>query len=114
MRLGFVYTPVKDLNSALAFYRDTLGFEEAWREGAHTAGLKVDGTEVGILLDEDPKEGAAGPFFVIEDVTKFYDEHNKDLSFVITPREIPPGMYAAFTDPSGNIVRVMDNTKDNH
>ena len=44
---------------------------------------------------------------------KFYEDNSGSLSFVITPRDIPPGMYAAFTDPSGNVIRVMDNTKDN-
>ena len=41
MTLSSIYLPVRDLKAALAFSRDGLGFEEAWREGELTAGLTV-------------------------------------------------------------------------
>lgn len=112
MKLSFLYTPVRNLKESLRFYCDTLGFEEAWREGEHTAGLKVPGTEVQILLDEDPTEPAAGGFFMVDSVREFYEQNRDALTFTTEPREIPPGMYARFTDPSGNVIRVLDTTKD--
>ena len=51
MKLEFWYAPVTDLSAALALYRDTLGWEEAWREGELTASLVLPGTEVQLMLD---------------------------------------------------------------
>ena len=38
MKLEFMYLPTQDLDAALALYRDTLGFDELWREGEVTVG----------------------------------------------------------------------------
>lgn len=109
MNLAFVYLPVKDIKTALALYRDTLGFDEAWREGDFTAGLTLPGTEVVLMLDQDVPEGdKAGPFFQVDDVDAFYAQHKARLNFVIAPRDIPPGRHAAFEDDSGNRVHVLD------
>ncbi len=109
MKLSLIYLPVKDLKAALALYRDTLGFEEAWREGEFTAGLALPGTDVQLMLDQDAPEGdKPGPFFQVDDVDAFYAEHQGDLAFVAPPKDIPPGRYVAFDDPWGNRVHVLD------
>jgi len=36
VKLVFINQPVTDLDQAVTFYRDVLGFEEAWREGEDT------------------------------------------------------------------------------
>ena len=41
--VGFFYMPVPELAPALAFYRDTLGWTEGWREGDHTVTLEMPG-----------------------------------------------------------------------
>ena len=41
MKFDMLYLPVPDLAKALAFYRDGLGWAEAWREGETTAGLQL-------------------------------------------------------------------------
>jgi catechol 2,3-dioxygenase-like lactoylglutathione lyase family enzyme len=43
MKLTFFYLPVADLKEALALYRDTLGWQEAWREGDTTTSLRLPG-----------------------------------------------------------------------
>jgi catechol 2,3-dioxygenase-like lactoylglutathione lyase family enzyme len=109
MKLSLIYLPVKDLKAALALYRDTLGFEESWREGELTAGLALPGTDVQLMLDQDAPEGdKPGPFFQVDDVDAFYAEHQGDLAFVASPKDIPPGRYVAFDDPWGNRVHVLD------
>ena len=50
MKLEFMYLPTQDLDAALALYRDTLGFDELWREGELTVGLGT-GTEVALMID---------------------------------------------------------------
>lgn len=112
MRLAFVYTPVKDLKEALGFYRDRFGFEEAWREGDLAAGLSLPGTDVKLMLDADDRETGTGPFFVVDSVADFFEANRDSLDFLFEPREIPPGLYAAFTDPSGNVVRIMDTSRE--
>lgn len=114
MKLAFVYMPVKDVPSALALYRDHLGFEETWREGDLTVALALPGTDVVLMVDQhvegDPE--VAGPFFQVDSVDEFYAVNEAALSFVVPPKDIPPGRYAAFQDPSGNIVRVLDRSKE--
>jgi len=109
MHLLFTYMPVKDLKAALALYRDTLGFEESWREGEFTCGLTLPGSDVQLMLDQDvPAGDKPGPFFRVDDVDAFYAEHQGTLSFNGAPKSIPPGRYVSFDDPSGNRVHVLD------
>ena len=109
MKLSMIYVPVKDLGAALALYRDTLGFEVAWREGDLTAGLALPGTDMQLMLDQDPSnDGKPGPFFEVDDVDAFYEARKLDLAFVAPPTDIPPGRYVAFDDLSGNRVHVLD------
>lgn len=110
MKLRFVYMPVKSAGEALAFYRDALGFDELWREGEETIALKTGG-DVALMLDEDTTDTKAGPFFVVEDVRDFYARNKSALSFLGEPRRIPPGWYVTFEDPSGNVLRLMDDTE---
>ena len=60
MQLLFSYLPTKDVASALALYRDTLGFHELWREGDDTVALSVPGTEVALMVD-GARETASAP-----------------------------------------------------
>lgn len=109
MKLVFTYMPVKDIKAALALYRDTLGFEEAWREGDLTCGLALPGTEVQLMLDQDVQPGdKPGPFFEVPDVDEFYAANKNKLSFNFSPTDIPPGRYVSFDDESGNRVHVLD------
>lgn len=113
MKLSLIYLPVKDLEAALALYRDTLGFEEAWREGDLTAGLALPGTEVQLMLDQDaPADDQPGPFFQVDDVDAFYAERKDELAFVAPPKSIPPGRYVAFDDPWGNRIHLLDLSAD--
>jgi len=109
MNLAFVYLPVKDLGDALALYRDTLGFEESWREGESACGLVLPGTDVQLMIDQDVAEDdKAGPFFAVDDVDEFFAMNQGKLNFNFEPRDIPPGRYVSFDDPSGNRIHVLD------
>ncbi|MBA2665817.1 MAG: VOC family protein [Trueperaceae bacterium] len=113
MQLSFVYVPVTDLAEALALYRDLLGFEQVWQEGEFVAGLDIPDSDVQIMLEQDPTEvGKPGPIFVVDSVDAFYAEHAEEMAFVVVPQDIPPGRYAAFDDPSGNRVRILDTSKE--
>jgi catechol 2,3-dioxygenase-like lactoylglutathione lyase family enzyme len=108
MKLVFLYHPVKDLQAALGFYRDVLGWDEAWREGDVTVAMKIPDSDVQVMLDASDAEASAeaSGFYEVADVDEFYERHRDQATFVETPRDLPPIRYAAFTDPSGNLFRV--------
>ncbi|MFD2172208.1 hypothetical protein [Tumebacillus lipolyticus] len=69
MKLVFLHHYVKDLKQALAYYRETHGFEEAWREGEHTAAMKIPGNSEVQLMLEDQDEGVpSGGVFLVDSV----------------------------------------------
>jgi catechol 2,3-dioxygenase-like lactoylglutathione lyase family enzyme len=105
MKLTFVYTPVPELAPALAFYRDVLGLDEAWREGDHTVGFRLPGTEVGLMVsvDTDP----AGPMYLVDDAAAWMAEH-PELTPVADLMEIPDGAVVRYADPAGNPFYVFD------
>ncbi|WP_031466172.1 VOC family protein [Sciscionella sediminilitoris] len=111
MKLTFLYHPVKDLKESVAFYRDTLGLEESWREGETTAAFKLPGSEIELMLDVPPDSGPqwkAGGFYAVESVDAFRREHPElDWRGEI---EIPDGNGATFMDPAGNAVHLFDQT----
>ena len=114
MRLAFAYMPVKDVQAALALYRDHLGLEESWRHGEDTVVLKVPGTDVELMIDKEVPGDPPGssPFFLVDSVDDFYERNKGTIEFLVAPKDIPPGRYAAFADPSGNVVRILDYTTE--
>jgi catechol 2,3-dioxygenase-like lactoylglutathione lyase family enzyme len=112
MRLEFTYLPTADLGASLRLYRDTLGFDELWREGDHTVGLAVPGTDVALMIDAAAPPGwGPGPIFGVDRVTEFRAAHD-GLEVLTEPEEIPGGMLMALRDPGGNCVYVMDQSTD--
>jgi predicted enzyme related to lactoylglutathione lyase len=112
MKLEFMYLPTQDLDAALALYRDTLGFEELWREGELTVGLAT-GTDVALMVDAaaDPGLGP-GPIFITDDVKAFHAKHDGAYELTLPPFEIPGGFMSGFRDPTGNFIYVMDQSTE--
>ncbi|MEH7111417.1 VOC family protein [Neobacillus niacini] len=112
MKLVFLYHPVDNIKESLTYYRDTLGFEEAWREGEHTVALHIPNSEVRLLIEDDEKELGAGGVFLVESVDQFFNEKKEVLEFVKEPIDIPPGRYAIYKDNSGIAIRIIDFSKE--
>jgi catechol 2,3-dioxygenase-like lactoylglutathione lyase family enzyme len=112
-KLSFLYAPTNNMKSALNFYRDKLGLEEAWREGDGTVAFKIPGSEIELMVDllEEGVHDTAGPMFVLSSVDAFYEEEKDQLNFVRKPSDIPPGRWAALRDPDGNMFYVLDMSK---
>lgn len=113
MKLTFLYHPVKDVKRAVAFYRDVLGWEEAWRMGEDTAAMKIPGSEVLMMLaiDADPSAAASG-FFEVEDVDALFAAIKDRVAVTDEPQDLPPIRYAAFRDPDGNLIRLFTSTEE--
>jgi catechol 2,3-dioxygenase-like lactoylglutathione lyase family enzyme len=112
MKLTFLYQPVADLEAAVSFYRDELGLDESWREGKTTAAFRLPGTEVELMLDVPPDNGPewkAGGFFAVDSVDGFVAEH-PDIDWVGEVIDVPGGRSAAFRDPAGNTLHLLDQS----
>jgi catechol 2,3-dioxygenase-like lactoylglutathione lyase family enzyme len=112
MQLTFMYQSVDDLPGALAFYRDTLGFAEAWREGDDTVAFELPGSPVQLMVDRRPDDHprwGSGPFFQVDDVRAFVKEH-PELTWLGEPMDVPDGVSATFADPAGNTIHLFDGT----
>lgn len=105
MKLTFVYAPVPELAPALAYYRDTLGLDEAWREGDDTVAFVLPDSDVQIMVsvDTDP----AGPMYLVDDAAAWVAAHPE-----LTPEseviDIPDGAVVRYADPAGNAFYVFD------
>ncbi|MEH7223441.1 VOC family protein [Bacillus sp. JJ1566] len=112
MKLLFLYHPVKNLKESLTFYRENLGFEEAWREGEHTAAIYLPNTDIRLMIEDEDEGLSAGGVFLVDSVDEFYNKNKDNLKFVREPHDIPPGRYAIYLDNSGNPIRILDFTKE--
>lgn len=112
MKLEFLYAPTRDLQAALALYRDSLGWEEAWREGDATVSLNLPGTDVQLMLDQADSGAASGPIFVVDSVAEFSAGRPSELRVRDELEEIPGGFMASFEDPSGNVIYVLDQSRE--
>ncbi|MDQ0270569.1 VOC family protein [Cytobacillus purgationiresistens] len=108
MKLAFLFYPVKNLKESLTFYRDQLGFEEAWREGEHTVALRLPQSDVQLMIEDDELDLTPGAVFLVDSVDSYYEEHKDQFTFIKEPVDIPPGRYAIYKDPSGNLLRLID------
>ena len=108
-----VYVP--DLNKAIDFYTNTLGFELDEQYGPNIASL-VHG-ELPIILEEndnanynqDNKITGVVLGLRTEDIyetEKFLKE--KEVNFIVDePTNCPPGKYISFKDPFGNVLEYL-------
>ncbi len=109
--IEFLYLPVPDLSTALAFYRDALGWPEAWREGETTVSLKMPGDHLQLMIDHDP-DGTfrPGPVIAVDDVRAWHAERADTLRFWLQPAPIPGGWWAGFDDVFGNAIYIADQS----
>jgi len=107
MELTYLYHPVKDIAKAVAFYRDVLGWDEAWRMGDDTAAMQIPNSAVMVMLaiDADPSARSSG-FFGIDDLDAFYRDNRDRIEFIEEPQDLPPIRYASFRDPDNNLIRL--------
>ncbi len=105
MKLTFLYAPVDELGPALAFYRDALGWREAWREGDTTVAFHLPGSDVQVMVSESSSD-VPGPMYLVQDARAF--AAHAGLSPAGAAEEIPGGVVLPFDDPAGNRFYVFD------
>jgi catechol 2,3-dioxygenase-like lactoylglutathione lyase family enzyme len=111
MRLEFIYVPTTNLDAALALYRDTLGFDERWREGELTVGLGIPDNEAAVMIDAAAAPGSGpGPVYSVDRVDEWLASLEVKLDVFLPPSDIPGGRLMGFRDGDGNAVYVLDQS----
>jgi hypothetical protein len=105
VKLTFLYQPVTDLAGAVAFHRDQLGLEEAWREADDTVAFWVPDRSVQLMVSTTPQP--AGPMYLVDSVDAWAREH-PDVGTAVEKFEIPGGSVLGLTAPGGNTFYVFD------
>lgn len=106
-KIGYVTVGVSDLDRAIAFYRDALGFELLYSAPEfHYASFRVGALRFSIAVSPDSNFTGrhSGIGFVVPDVDAAHAElAAKGVIFTMAPSKQPWGGYMAmFTDPDGN------------
>jgi catechol 2,3-dioxygenase-like lactoylglutathione lyase family enzyme len=103
---------VSDLERAKEFYQETLGLEKKYEYPSYV-GFECGGVEIG-LIPKLEKRQKASPLslpvnFLVDDVEKVYNQlKRKGVKFTEELHEEPwGGKQAAFTDPDGNILEIV-------
>jgi catechol 2,3-dioxygenase-like lactoylglutathione lyase family enzyme len=129
---------VRDMQRALRFYRDLLGFEVEWehqdRGGpemarvvgladvrAHMAMLKGYGGRIELFLYDNPKGREAGPRrqcdfglihfgLTVQDIWALYEQLlAAGVEFNCPPQVLRPGVTATYMkDPEGNTIELVE------
>ena len=112
-RIGYVIVGVRELEGALAFYRDVMGFELLYSAPEFSyAAFRVGDLRFSIAAgdgDENSTPGSGnrntGIGFVVADVDAAHGElTTKGVRFTMPPGKQPWGGYMAmFADPDGNV-----------
>jgi catechol 2,3-dioxygenase-like lactoylglutathione lyase family enzyme len=105
VKLRFVYQPVENVEEAAAFYRETLGFEEAWREGGITVAFWLPGRPAQVMLSTTKQP--TGPMYLVDDLDAWVEDH-PGIAVTIEKYAIPGGSVAGFEGPGGNTFYVFD------
>jgi catechol 2,3-dioxygenase-like lactoylglutathione lyase family enzyme len=105
MKLTFLYQQAVDLGAAVAFYRDRLGFEEAWREGADTVAFWLPDRTAQIMLSAT--EQPPGPMYLVDSLDVWIRDH-PDITTAVDQVKIPGGSVAGFAAPDGAVFYVFD------
>lgn len=108
-QIGYVIVGVKSLESAVSFYRDTMGFELLFSEPEfHFASFKVGDMRFSLAEGADDTHGSGnrntGIGFTVPDVDVAHAEFSaRGVKFTMGPGKMPWGGYMAmFVDPDGN------------
>lgn len=94
---------VKDIEKAIQFYTDVLGFEVEFNYGPY-AGIKRDQVSIHLGESDDDTAGKGKVYLLCDEVDAYHDEVKaKDAAIKWAPKDYPYGRRDfELTDPDGN------------
>lgn len=112
------HLPVKNLKETLVWYRDKLGFHDAWTSGDQDGGIVRD--DLHLLFGENPEHVAAinerghriPLMWFVQNIDEVYAEfRRRQIEIADGLREHPYGLREfAFVDINGYYIRVAEGT----
>jgi predicted enzyme related to lactoylglutathione lyase len=101
-----VMLPVEDLDAALRFYSDTLGWTLRFRDGDRYASLDAGGTNIALAAPvEQPAEGRPALLVKVRDVPRAVAAlSDAGVDILLSPVNGPDEVRAAVRDAAGNII----------
>ena len=114
-RIGQIFVNAKDLDRAIAFYRDTLGMQFLFQAPPAMAFFDCGGIRIMLGMPERPDldHPASVIYYKVDDIEKTYETLNeRDVIFITKPHLVASmGDYdlwlADFKDSEGNILALM-------
>jgi predicted enzyme related to lactoylglutathione lyase len=106
---------VADLERAIQFYTDNLGFEVAFRYEDFYAGIVKDGFSIHLKISENPEANKKQQddldiTFSVENIEAIYAELSAKLVTIIQPlRQMPYGYEFYMADADGNVIAFFEN-----
>ena len=114
-KIGQVFVNVKDLDRAIAFYRDTLGMKFLFQAPPSMAFFDCDGIRLMLGVADRPEldHPASIIYYKVDDIEKVYEVFNaRGVEFIVKPHLVAPMQtydlwLADFRDSEGNVLALM-------
>lgn len=114
-QIGQIFVNVKDLDRAIAFYRDILGMTFLFQAPPNMAFFDCGGVRLmlGIADRPDLDHPASIIYYKVEDIERIYETFNaRGVEFIVKPHLVAPMpdydlWLADFKDSEGNFLALM-------
>lgn len=114
-QIGQIFVNVKDLDRAIAFYRDTLGMTFLFQAPPNMAFFDCGGIRVMLGIADRPEinHPASIIYYKVDDIERVYETFNaRGVEFIVKPHLVAPMptydlWLADFKDSEGNILALM-------
>lgn len=114
-RIGQIFVNVKDLDRAIAFYRDTLGMTFLFKAPPNMAFFACGEVRIMMGIADRPEinHPASIIYYKVDDIERVYEVFNaRGVEFIVKPHLVAPMptydlWLADFRDSEGNILALM-------
>ncbi|MFY9620880.1 MAG: VOC family protein [Pyrinomonadaceae bacterium] len=114
-QIGQIFVNVKDLDRAIAFYRDMLGMTFLFQAPPGMAFFECGGIRLMLGIADRPEinHPASIIYYKVDDIEKVYEVFNaRGVEFIVKPHLVAPMptydlWLADFKDSEGNILALM-------
>lgn len=114
MKLQNVYYVTRDMERAVAFYRDALGLRMKFQDGTNWAQFDAGGVNFSLSAPEEAAAGATGAvvIFEVDDLESARDRLTAVGAPVLAFRDMGThGRVLTFRDPDGNLVQLFQRAQ---
>jgi catechol 2,3-dioxygenase-like lactoylglutathione lyase family enzyme len=110
-KLSHFCVHVKDMDKALSFYRDTLGFEVEYQTNEWSELKLNDKVSLALKCVSDPVPGIGFSVDNCEEATKLLEDKDVEITTRCNKRENEGLILTQFKDPDGNVLWMTEKIK---